>query len=171
MLTGDRVKYLALVFAIAFSTFLMSHQSSVFAGIMRRSEGQILDIHDADIWVMDPSTQYIDEIRPLADEELYRVRGVPGVEWAVPLYKGSPRVKGENGSFRVVIMMGLDDATLVGAPRSMVLGSIESLREPGAVIVDKVAYSFFFPGEPFALGRTLASRWHSAPRWRSFTAC
>ena len=42
-------------------------------------------------------------------------------------------------------MMGVDDATLVGAPRDMVLGSLEDLRKPDAVMVDRVGYEFFFP--------------------------
>src|SRR2546428_738619 len=34
MLTGDRAKYLGLIFAIAFSSFLIAHQASIFARIM-----------------------------------------------------------------------------------------------------------------------------------------
>ena len=33
MLTGDRAKYVGLIFAIAFSTFLLENQSSIFAGM------------------------------------------------------------------------------------------------------------------------------------------
>src|SRR5215467_269324 len=155
MLIGDRPKYLGLIFAVAFSTFLMSHQSSIFAGIMDRTTSQIKDIRDAQIWVMDRKTQYFDEVKALTDDDLYRVRGVSGVEWAVPLFKGTPRAKAFDGNFRVVIMMGVDDATLVGAPRSMVLGSVNDLRRPDAVIVDRVGYEFFFPGQPYQLGKTL----------------
>ncbi len=155
MLLGDRAKYLGLIFAVAFSTFLMSHQSSIFAGILRRTTSQILDVPDAKLWVMDRKTQYFDEVKALTDDDLYRVRGVSGIEWAVPLFKGLPRAKAFDGTFRVVIMMGVDDATLVGAPRSMVLGSIDGLRQPDAVIVDRVGYEFFFPGQPYALGKTL----------------
>src|SRR5262245_30652375 len=160
MLLGDRAKYLGLVFAIAFSTFLMSHQSSIFAGIMNRTRSQIKDVRDAAVWVMDPYTQYFDEVKALTDDDVYRVRGVSGVEWAVPLFKGQPRAKGPDGSFRVVILMGLDDATLVGAPRNMALGSIEDLRQPDAVIVDRVGYQFFFPNQPLALGKTLEMNDH-----------
>src|SRR5919204_1860755 len=155
MLTGDRAKYLGLIFAIAFSTFLMSHQSSIFAGIMDRTTSQIKDVHDANIWVMDRYTQYFDEVKALTDNDVYRVRGVSGVEWAVPLFKGQPRAKAFDGNFRVVIMMGVDDATLVGAPRNMVLGSADDLRRPDAVIVDRVGYEFFFPKQPYELGRML----------------
>ena len=87
--------------------------------------------------------------------DVYRVRGVSGVEWAVPLFKGLPRAKAFDGNFRVTIMMGVDDATLVGAPRNMVLGSPENLRQPDAVLVDRVGYEFFFPQQPYVLGKTL----------------
>lgn len=156
MLTGDRAKYLGLIFAIAFSTFLMSHQTSIFCGLMNRTRSQINDVHDAGIWVMDPKTQYLDEVKALPDQDLYRVRGVEGVEWAVPLFKGTTRAKvHSDGKFRAVILMGMDDASLVGAPRDMALGTFDSLREPDSIIIDRVGYKFFFPNEPLRLGKEL----------------
>src|SRR5215510_9604325 len=155
MLTGDRAKYLGLIFAIAFASFLLENQSSIFAGVMLRTASQIVDVTYADIWVMDPNTQYVDEIRALTENDLYRVRGVPGVQWAVRLFKGLPRAKAADGKFRVVILMGLDDATLVGAPGRMLLGSIADLSQPDAIIIDRAGYNFFFPGAPLSLGRTL----------------
>ena len=155
MLTGDRAKYLGLIFAIAFASFLLENQSSIFAGVVLRTASQIMDVTDADIWVMDPNTQYVDEIRALTENDLYRVRGVPGVQWAVRLFKGLPRAKAPDGKFRVVILMGLDDATLVGAPGRMVLGSAADLSQPDAIIIDRAGYMFFFPGMPLSLGRTL----------------
>jgi putative ABC transport system permease protein len=154
MLTGDRTKYLGLIFAIAFSTFLMSHQTSIFCGLMDRTRSQIRDVQDAGIWVMDRQTQYLDEVKGLPDQDLYRVRGVDAVEWAVPLFKGTARAKVHtDGKFRAVILMGLDDASLVGAPRDMVLGSFDSLRQPNSIILDQVGYKFFFPGEPMRPGK------------------
>ncbi|PYS36702.1 MAG: ABC transporter permease [Acidobacteria bacterium] len=157
MLTGDRAKYLSLIFAIAFSTFLLENQSSIFAGIMKRTTSQILDVTDADVWVMDKKTLYIDEVKALTENDLYRVRGVPGVLWAVRLFKGQPRAKAADGTFRVVVMMGVDDASLVGAPSrdKMILGSVEDLRQPDSVIIDRAGYKFLFPGQPLDLGRTL----------------
>jgi putative ABC transport system permease protein len=156
MLTGDRAKYMGLIFTIAFSSFLIAQQVSIFAGIMNRTRSQISDVHDADIWVMDPATQYFDEVYSLKDSDVDRVRGVPGVRWAVRLFKGQPRAKGPDGRFRVAILLGLDDATLAGGPakEKMLLGSVESLRDPDAVIIDQAGYHFFFPGQPLALGKT-----------------
>lgn len=156
MLTGDRAKYVGLIFTIAFSSFLIAQQVSIFAGIMNRTRSQISDVNDADIWVMDPATQYFDEVYSLKDSDVDRVRGVPGVRWAVRLFKGQPRAKAPDGRFRVAILLGLDDATLAGGPakEKMLLGSVESLRDTDAVIIDQAGYHFFFPGQPLALGKT-----------------
>jgi putative ABC transport system permease protein len=155
MLTGDRAKYFGLIFAIAFCTFLLENQSSIFANIMRRTASQMLDVTDAEVWVMDPQTEYWEQTKPLKDTDLTRVRGVPGVEWAVRLFKGTPVARTPSGKFAVAFVIGLDDATLAGAPRNMFMGSWQRLREPDSVIVDRAGYILLFPGEPFALDRSI----------------
>ena len=155
MLVADRAKYFGLIFAIAFASFLLANQIGIFIGIMTRPASQIQDVVDADIWVMDSQTLYNAEVYPLRDSDLYRVRSVSGVEWAVPLYMGTGRAKAPDGKFRTVILLGADDATLVGAPRKMLVGSIYDLRQPDAAIIDKAGYRYFFPGEPLQAGKTL----------------
>jgi putative ABC transport system permease protein len=155
MLTGDRAKYLGLIFTIAFCTFLLENQTSIFAGILKRTGSQIADVTDADIWVMDPKTEYFEQTKALKDTDLTRVRGVDGVQWAVKLFKGSPVARTSDGKFAVSFCLGLDDATLAGAPRKMLLGSWQRLREPDSVVIDKAGYVLLFPGEPLELGRTL----------------
>jgi putative ABC transport system permease protein len=160
MLTGDRSKYFGLVFAIAFCTFLLENQTSIFANIMRRTASQILDVTDAEVWVMDPQTEYWDQTKALKDTDLTRVRGVRGVAWAVRLFKGNPVAKTLQGKFAVSLLIGLDDATLSGAPRKMLLGSWQRLREPDSVVIDQAGYVLLFPGEPLELGRTLEMNDH-----------
>ena len=155
MLMGERAKYLGLVFAIAFSTFLLENQTSIFAGILKRTASQVMDVTDADVWVMDPRTQYFEQTRALKDTDLFRVRGVPGVRYAVRLFKGTPVARAPDGTFSQTITLGLDDATLAGAPRKMLLGSWERLREPDAIVIDKAGYVLLFPGQPLELGNTL----------------
>jgi putative ABC transport system permease protein len=160
MLTGDRAKYLGLVFAIAFSTFLLENQTSIFAGIMRRTGNQISDVTEASVWVMDPQTVYFEETKALKDTDLSRVRGVPGVQWAVRLFKGGPVARTPAGRFSQCVVLGLDDATLVGVPRKMLVGSWTRLREPDSVVIDKAGYLLLFPGEPLEVGRTLEMNDH-----------
>jgi putative ABC transport system permease protein len=155
MLFGDRAKFLGLVFGIAFSTMLMSNQISIFAGLMSRTASQILDVREADIWVMDPRVEYVDEIEPMTDTQLGRVRGVEGVEWAVPFYKGLTVAHTREGMLQQVILLGVDDATLVGVTPNMVLGSVENLKQPDAMIIDRAGFEFMWPGEPHALGKVI----------------
>jgi putative ABC transport system permease protein len=155
MLMGDRAKYLGLIFAIAFSTFLLENQTSIFAGIMARTGSQIADVADADVWVMDPATEYFEETKALKDTDLYRVRGVPGLDYAVPLFKANAVFRTAEGKFASCVTLGLDDATLVGVPRKMLLGSWERLREPGAIVIDRAGYDRLYPGEPLRLDRVL----------------
>jgi putative ABC transport system permease protein len=160
MLFGDRAKLFGLIFSIAFASFLLMNQTSIFTGIMKRTGSQVLDVVDAPVWVVDPKTAYAEEIAPMTDSQLFRVRGVDAVAWAVPLYKGYAQAKASDGTFRQVVLMGVDDATLVGAVRKMLLGSVDVLRQPNTVILDRAGYQFFFPGEPLSVGRTLEMNDH-----------
>lgn len=155
MLTGDRAKYLGLVFGITFATLLMSQQVSIFIGLMTRTASQIVDVREADVWVMHPRVKYIDEIEAMPDVDLSRVRGVDGVAWAVPLYKGNAVVRSQDGLLQQVILMGLDDGTLVGRPPEVLLGSLEDLKRPNALMIDKAGYEYIWPGEPLRTGRVV----------------
>lgn len=155
MLFGDRAKYAGLVFGIAFSTMLMSNQVSIFTGLMLRTASQILDVREADIWVMDPRVEYVDEVEPMTDTQLGRVRGVEGVDWAVPFYKGLTVAHSPDGLLQQVILLGVDDATLIGVAPRMILGSAGNLKEPDAMIIDRAGFEFMWPGEKPALGKVI----------------
>jgi len=155
MLTGDTAKYLGAVFGVAFGVLLITQQASVFVGIISRTANPLSDVREASIWVCDEYLQNADEIEPLPDNAVYRVRGVEGVEWAVRLYKGMARARKPNGLFRQVILLGIDDQSLVGAPRKILMGDLSSLRQPSAVFIDKSGYESLWPGEPLMIGREI----------------
>jgi putative ABC transport system permease protein len=155
MLFGDKVKYLGLVFGVAFATLLISQQSGVFVSLMARTASVILDAEEVNIWVMDPGVEYIDTIRPLKDSDLPRVRGVAGVEWASPLFKANGLLRTETGRISTASIMGVDDTSLIGLPRKFVLGSADALRAPDAVALDILGYDLIWPGEKPTLGRVL----------------
>jgi putative ABC transport system permease protein len=138
MLVGDRGKYLGIVMGLTFASLLITQQGAIFVGLMSRTFGAVTDLSQPEIWVMDPKVQFIDDIKPLQDTQLYRVRGVDGVEWAVPLYKGLLKARLDNGNFQTCNVFGLDDATLIGGPPVMVQGKLADLRRAEAVIVDEV---------------------------------
>lgn len=155
MLLGDRAKYLGLIFGITFATLLMSQQVSIFIGLMARTASQVRDVREADVWIMDREVRYVDEVHALPDIALTRVRSVEGVAWAAPLYKGLGVARAADGVMHQVILMGLDDASLVGAPPRVVLGDFLDIRRPDALILDRAGYEVIWPGEPLRLGRVL----------------
>jgi putative ABC transport system permease protein len=162
ILLGDRAKYIGLIFGIAFSTMLMSNQISIFAGLMLRTAGQILDAREADVWVMDPRVEYVDEIEPMTDLQLGRVRGVDGVDWAVPFFKGPTVAHTPGGMLQQIILLGVDDATLTGVTPHLVMGSVENLKQPDAMIIDRAGFQFMWPGEPLGLGKVIELNDHRA---------
>ena len=162
ILLGDRAKYIGLIFGIAFSTMLMSNQTSIFVGLMLRTANQILDARDADIWVMDPRVDYVDEIEPMTDTQLGRVRGVDGVDWAVPFFKGLTVAHTRDGMLQQIILLGVDDATLTGVAPRLVLGSAENLKQPDAMIIDRAGFQFMWPSEAPGLGKVVELNDHRA---------
>ncbi len=155
MLLGNRAKYAAMLFGITFASLLICQQCAIFCGVMRMCTGQIRDVRDASIWVLDPKVRYVDDLKPLTDAQVEEVRSVPGVAWAAPLQKGYGRVYLDDGRFQQVILLGLDDATLVGAPRTMVLGQVEDLLQPDAIIIDEVGHQLLWPDQPLQVGRVV----------------
>jgi putative ABC transport system permease protein len=141
MLMGDRAKYIGIIVGVTFASLLITQQAAIFWGLMSRTTGAIVDIGQPDIWVMDPKVQFIDDLKPLSDTALFRVRGIEGVEWAVPLYKGLLKARLPDGNFQTCIVQGLDDATLIGGPPVMLDGKLADLREQDSVIVDSVGAS------------------------------
>lgn len=138
MLLGDRTKYFGILLGVTLTSFLITQQGSIFVGLMSRTFGFISDVGIVQIWVMDPKVAFIDDTKPLQDTQLYRVRGVEGVEWAMPLYKGLLRARLEDGNFQVCNVIGIDDSTLIGGPPEMVKGQLADLRTSDSVIVDIV---------------------------------
>jgi putative ABC transport system permease protein len=183
MLVGDKAKFFGIVLGLTFAALLINQQGSIFCGLMSRTAGQIYDITGADLWVMDANVRYIDDVKPMIENSLYRVRGVEGIEWAVPLYKGNarakinsygmdtdyltgkPRIDPKTGKPAVVrhevieqvILLGLDDSSLVGAPppERVYAGRLSDLRRPDAVIVDNTRLRKLFPGEDYSEEPTL----------------
>jgi putative ABC transport system permease protein len=148
ILLHDRAKYLALVLGISFATLLISQQSAIFHSLMHASTREILEANQADIWVMKPSVETLDQGYPLAELSVNRVRSVPGVEWAVPYYQSTSQLRTEDGRMKLVQLVGIDDLSMVGAPQQMLIGSVEDLQQPDAIILDIAGFANIFPGQP-----------------------
>lgn len=155
MLLGDKTKCLGLVFGVAFSTLLVCQQVSIFFGLLGRASSVVNDVREADIWVMDPSVKTIDVPYPLRQTVLPRVRGVEGVAWAVPFFKASVQVRTRGGTLENAIILGIDDASLVGVPDTFVLGGVDDLAMPDSIAINPAGFRLLFPGEELDVGRVI----------------
>ncbi|HEX8914107.1 MAG TPA: ABC transporter permease [Humisphaera sp.] len=136
MLVGDRLKYVALVAGVAFAALLITQQASIFTGYSMRTGSWVADLQWADLWVMDPQVRFADDIKPVQETALQRVRGVPGVASAVPLYKGYLKCRLPDGTLLQSRVIGLDDATLAGGPPEVLGQPLTVLRQDKAVLVN-----------------------------------
>ena len=153
MLFGDRAKYLMLLAGLTFSTMLIVQQGSIFWGLMTWTQSGITNVN-APVWVTDPNINQVEEIKPLADTTVNVVRSVPGVEWAVPLYKGVQRARLRDGNYEQIALVGIDSSTLIGRPVTVMEGNIEELRAPEAVAIDQTGVERLGGPEKIKLGTT-----------------
>ena len=138
MLFGDTAKYVMLIAGLFFATFLIVQQASVFCGLMLWTTATLKNVA-APIFVVEERVDQINETNPMRDTDVDRVRSVSSVRWAMPLYSGIQRVRLSDGSFKTVQLVGIDAASLAGAPGRMVEGRLEDLRLPNTVVIDQLA--------------------------------
>ncbi|CCB88539.1 ABC transporter permease [Simkania negevensis] len=138
ILVGDKAKFIGIILGLSFASFIIVQQASIFIGLMVRTYGFITDTSQPNIWVMDEKVQFIDDIKPLRDTQLLQVRGIEGVEWAVPFYKGLLKARLQSGNFQQCNVIGIDDSTLIGGPPIMLEGKLRDLRLIDGIIVNKV---------------------------------
>ncbi|MFM9958959.1 MAG: ABC transporter permease [Phycisphaerales bacterium] len=139
MLTGDRAKYLGILLGVSLATLLIVHQITIFTGLMARTWSVVRDLRDSsgvEVIVTDAATEFLNDARPMAETDLQRVRSIEGVAWAVPMSFTPVKARMPGGRFRTCIVVGLDDATLIGGPPVFAEGSAADLRKPDAVALD-----------------------------------
>jgi putative ABC transport system permease protein len=139
MLLGDRGKYLALVLGLSFAVLLIAQQAAIFLGLLLRATGPLQNVGQADLWVADPASRYIGEFRAMTEQDMLRVRSVPGVAWAQPFYTYRALAELSNAKFQTVQIIGIDRTTMIGRPPEVTEGRLEDLRGPDAIMVEETA--------------------------------
>jgi putative ABC transport system permease protein len=155
MLTGDAQKFYGLLFGIAFSTLLITQQLTIFVNLIERGASGVYNVSSADVWVMDEVSRTTDVNYPMPSTALDKVRSVPGVEWAVPHLRANASVRSGDGDLEGVAIIGVDDVTLIGLPKTMAAGSAEVLSQPDSVIIDDVGVTKLFEDGRDPIGQRL----------------
>ncbi len=116
MLFGDPVKLLGLVAGTAFSTPLMAQEGGFFVGLISRSSNGVTAIPEADVWVMDPRTETAESPVALRPIDLYRVRGVDGVDAAFAFLQATVTLRTADGRSTAATLYGLENAAMSAFP-------------------------------------------------------
>src|SRR5262245_47243285 len=85
ILIGNRASCIGVIFGIFLATLLISQQTAIFLGLVSRSYRFVTDVPLPNLWVIDPATESDIKVRGMSEGSLNTVRGIPGIEWAVPL--------------------------------------------------------------------------------------
>ena len=155
MLQGDRAKYWGLIFGVCFATLLMAQQISIFVCLLARAASIVYSVDEADIWAMDKRVCYIEEVEPMRDIEIYNVRSVEGVQWAVPFYKGLSVIRMHDGHTQQVQLIGIDVPSMIGGRQDTIMGNSDAIKKPCVAMMDRNGYRFTWPNQPLALGKCI----------------
>jgi putative ABC transport system permease protein len=135
-LFGFHGKVIGMVVGLAVASLMMTQQPATMLSILTRTYSFVEDVSQPDIWVMDPMVQFVDDAKPLADSKLGLVRSVTGVAWAVPIFKTVTSARLPDGNTASGQLVGVDDASLIGAPAQMVSGRTADLHMTDAIFVN-----------------------------------
>jgi putative ABC transport system permease protein len=158
MLLGDRAKYIMLVGGITFSALLMTQQNAVFQGLLSWTTSHMRNMR-ASIWVVESRVEQVNETKALRDTDVNRVRSVPGVDFAMPLFQGVLKARAADGAEKLIQLVGIHAGTLFGRPNQMLAGDLEQLRIANTVVIDELAAERLgiqpagtTPGRPLQIG-------------------
>lgn len=135
MLIGNKAAFIGAIFGVFLSVLLISQQAAIFLGLVSRSYRIVSDISLPNLWVIDPASQGEDQLRGMPPEYIEYVKNIPGVEWAVPINYLPIPLATSTGMFKFAEVYGVDDITLMGAPK-LIEGKIENLRRDEGVVID-----------------------------------
>jgi putative ABC transport system permease protein len=137
MLVNSRKKFIGMLIGATFSAFIIMQQPGIYKGVTDRIVAQVGAITEVDLWVMGEDSRSFELPTYFTTSDLYRVRSVPGVLWAVQLYRTWYQIKHpKTNQIRTWELVGVDPEKLIGLPKTMVAGEREMIHRANAIMVD-----------------------------------
>jgi putative ABC transport system permease protein len=136
-LAHDRSRFVVTLVGIIFAVVLIAMQIGLFLGFSDATTVIIRHTH-ADFWIVARGAQNFEISLPMKDRELYLARSVPGVAEAERLLVQFVPWKKPGGGDESIIIVGFDLNSGLAGPWNLVAGRLEDLRQPDAVMVDRV---------------------------------
>jgi putative ABC transport system permease protein len=106
-LSHDRMRFAVTVIGIAFATFLMVFQGSLFTGFVRASS-KVIDASDAQLWIVPRGIACVEFGSPLPQRFRELAQGVPGVGSVRRLAAGYVSYQKPSGLRESIFLLGAD---------------------------------------------------------------
>jgi putative ABC transport system permease protein len=136
-LAHDRSRFVVTLVGIIFAVVLIAMQIGLFLGFSDATTVIVRHTH-ADFWIVSRGAQNFEISLPMKERELYIARSVPGVAQAERLLVQFVPWKKPGGGDESIIMVGFDPNSGLAGPWNLTEGRLEDLRQPDAVMVDRV---------------------------------
>ncbi|MGA2890470.1 MAG: ABC transporter permease [Terracidiphilus sp.] len=133
----DKIRLAVTLTGIAFSVVLIVVQWGLFQGFSS-STTSIIDNSGADIWIAAKGTVYLEQAAPFNERKYYQVLATPGVGSAMKFILRWSGWKQPSGRWEGVAIIGCDPDSAMGGPFHLVAGDAQQLKQPNAVIIDKI---------------------------------
>lgn len=136
-LTHDRARFVVTMVGIVFAVILIALEGGLYLGFSDTITKAVLR-QRADVWVMARGTKNFDIALPIRERDLYRVRGLPGVERAERLIVQFGNWKKPGGGGENMMVVGFNPNDGLAGPWNVVEGNLADLRLPDTVMVDEL---------------------------------
>ncbi|MBZ5564027.1 MAG: ABC transporter permease [Acidobacteriia bacterium] len=132
----DKVRLTVTLTGIVFAVVLITVQIGMFIGFASTTSG-LIDHSGVDIWIGAKHVPYIDQASPFSERKLYQVLATPGVEDAQKYILGWGDWQRPDGGHEGTQVVGFNPDSKYGAPWNVVVGRVEDLKQPDAVMIDQ----------------------------------
>jgi putative ABC transport system permease protein len=136
-LLHDRVRLSVTLVGIVFSVVLTSVQLGLFFGFVRATS-DLIDHSNADLWVISKGVTHLETAVPFSETKYYQVMAAPGVARVEKHMTGFGQWKKPDGAQEGILLVGFNLDSEMGSPWNLVEGTVADLKEPDAVIIDRL---------------------------------
>ena len=140
MLIFSRKKFIGMLIGSTFSAFIIMNQPGIYQGISDRLVSDIQAITEPDLWVMASTSRDFNAPTFFTGLDIYRIRSIPSVLWAKQLYRIWYPMKHLNtDNVKSWMLIGVDPDSLIGLPKTLLLGAKNNIHNSNALIIDGYA--------------------------------
>ncbi len=147
-LLHDRLRFFITLAGVAFAVTLVLVQVGLFMGLLAKATVTIENAA-ADIWVTSKKTPNVDFAHTFPETNVFRVRGVPGVERADNLIIQFMNIQLPSGAEEGCLVYALHDFPGWNLPWNVQGADVRDLRRGRYILMDRSAERRF---GPFAVG-------------------